>query len=549
MTLKEKLQPLIKGEIYDDPQSLDKASRDASLFEITPKLVIAPMDAEDVCALVKYVAEHPEEKLSLTPRSAGTDMSGGPLTTSIVLDMKPHFNQVLEVGDHYAVTQPGVFYRDFEKATLAKDLLLPCYTASRELNTVGGMIGNNSGGEKTLSYGKTEDYVLEQDVVFSDGNLYTVKPLTKAELDEKMAQKNFEGALYKQVYDLIEANYDAIKAAKPNVTKNSAGYFLWNVWDRETGIFDLNKLIVGAQGTLGITTKIKFRLVTPKKHSRMLVIFLRDVKALADIVQEVMKFKPESFESYDDHTLKLAMRFAPDMAKVMKGNLIKMAFSFIPEAMALVRFGGLPKLVLMAEFTGDNDADVQKRAEEAQAAVGPRHLTTIVTHSEEQGKKYWTVRRESFNLLRKHVHGKHTAPFIDDTAVHYQDLPKFLPELDEIMSQYKITYTVAGHIGDANFHIIPLMDLKDPETRKIVPKLGREVYDLVIRYGGTITGEHGDGLIRTPFLEDMYGGKIYKLFEATKKIFDPKDILNPGKKVHGNLTWTLRHFVDDSHVA
>jgi FAD/FMN-containing dehydrogenase len=549
MNLKDALKPLIAGELFDDDAALDEASRDASLFEIKPSLVVAPKDAKDICALVKYVNEHPDDNLSLTPRSAGTDMSGGPLSESIVVDMKPHFKEILKVdANGWAEVEPGVFYRDFEKATLEKGLLLPCYTASRELNTVGGMVGNNSGGEKTLSYGKTEDYIEELHVVLSDGKEYVVKELNKKELTAKMAQEDFEGQLYRDVYHMIESNYDAIKEAKPHVSKNSAGYFLWNVWDREKGTFNLNKVIVGAQGTLGIVTKIKFRLVKPKPHSRLLVIFLANFENLGDMVNEVLAFKPESFESYDDHTLKLAMRFAPDIAKSLKGSMIGLAFDFIPEAFTVLAMGGLPKLVLMAEFTAETEEEAEATAKAAQEKIAPRHLHTLVTGSEREGKKYWTVRRESFSLLRHHVKEKHTAPFIDDTAVRPDQLPEFLPALDKIMSKYDLIYTIAGHIGDANFHIIPLMDLSDPKTQDIIPQLSREVYDLIYSFKGTITAEHGDGLIHSPFLKGMYGQKIYSLFEETKKIFDPNNVFNPGKKVGSNLNYAMHHFVNDAHV-
>ena len=548
MSLKTDLTPLLRGEIYDDPTHLDANSRDASLFEVKPKLVIAPADSADLQTVVRFINEHPERKLTITPRSAGTDMSGGPLTEGIVIDMLPHFNKVLEIGRDFAVTEPGVFYRDFEKETLQHKLLLPPYTASRQLNTVGGMVGNNSAGEKTLAYGKTDRYVKELNVVFADGNEYVVGPLDRKELDKKMAQNDFEGSLYKQLFLLIDSNYEKIQAARPKVSKNSSGYYLWNVWNRETGIFDLTQLITGSQGTLGIVTKIKFKLIKPRTHSRMLVIFLKDLDGLGNLVNRVLEFHPESFESFDDHTLKFAIRFMPEMAKAMSGNLISLGLSFMPEVLMLLKFGGLPKLMLMAEFTGNSDKEVVKAVNEANAAIKPFGLNSLVTHSEQEGRKYWTIRRESFNLLRKHVRGLHSAPFIDDVAVLPAQLPEFLPELEQIMSHYKLIYTIAGHIGDANFHIIPLMDLEDPQTQVIVPKLSREVYDLVLRYGGSISGEHNDGLIRTPYVLDMFGHDIYNLFVATKDIFDPKNIFNPGKKVRGNLKWALKHFVNDKHI-
>lgn len=547
--LKNILSELIQGQVIDDSAVLDEYSRDASIFEIKPQLVVRPTSVQDIKQLVHFINHNPGKKLSLTARSGGTDMTGGPLTESIVLDMQAHFDHILKVGNGYAVTEPGVFYRHFEKATLATGQLMPSYTASREICTVGGMVANNSGGEKTLSYGKTEDYVRELRMVCADGEERVFAPLTTAELNRKMKQKDFEGELYRQLFKLVDDNYDLIKQAKPPVSKNSAGYFLWNVWDREKGIFDPTKLIVGSQGTLGIVTQITFKLIKPKKRSQLLVIFLKDIAPLAEIVQRVLKHKPESFESYDDHTLKLAIRFFPEIAKRMRAkNLFSLFRQFLPE-MKMVLSSGMPKLVLLAEFTGDNMKEVHEQAEAAQADLADLHLQTYLTQRKSDEQKYWLVRRESFNLLRHHIRGKHTAPFIDDIAVRPAQLPQFLPELDKVMSGYNLIYTIAGHVGDANFHIIPLMDLNDPETKKIIPELSKKVYDLVLRYHGSISGEHNDGLIRTPFLKQMYGPEICRLFAETKKIFDPNNTFNPGKKVHVTMDYAMSHFVQDSAEA
>lgn len=170
-------------------------------------------------------------------------------------------------------------------------------------------------------------------------------------------------------------------------------------------------------------------------------------------------------------------------------------------------------------------------------------IKTRITTSEKDAQKYWLIRRESFNLLRKHVKGKKTAPFIDDLIVRPEYLPEFLPKLNAILDQYKnyMTYTIAGHPGDGNFHIIPLMDLSDSKSKQIIPELSEKVYDLVLDYHGSITAEHNDGLIRTPYLEKMYGPEVYKLFEKTKQIFDPKNIFNPRKKVGSDMNYAMEH--------
>ena len=198
----EEIKNIIKGEVSSDEKELASHSRDASIFEIKPKLVVYPKDSEDIKNLVKWVDKNKDsdKELSLTARSGGTDMSGGTLNNSVIVDFSAHLNRINDVGNDYAVVEPGVFYRDFEKETLKKNLLLPSYPASREICTVGGMVANNSGGEKSLRYGKTENYVQELSVVLSDGEEYLLKALTLKELEQKKSQDNFEGVIHRQMH-------------------------------------------------------------------------------------------------------------------------------------------------------------------------------------------------------------------------------------------------------------------------------------------------------------------------------------------------------------
>lgn len=542
----EELKSLIKGDVYTSDEALTEASHDASLFEVRPQAVVHPKNVEDVKNIVKYASSH--EGVNLAARSAGTDMSGGPLSESVVVSFTKYFNKMGEVGDGYATAQPGVYYRDFDKATLAHGgQIMPSYPASRELCTVGGIVANNSGGEKTLTYGKTERYVNRLSMVCADGNEYEFKPLTSSELEKKKALKTFEGDIYRGMFNLIDSNLDAIMAARPIVTKNSCGYYLWNVYDKKTGTFDLTKMIVGAQGTLGLITDIEFGLVKPKVHSHLLVVFLTSLDQLGETAKHILEHKPESFESYDDQTLKVAIKYLPQLMKQMGGNIITLGLEFIPEMMAVIE-GGLPKLVLMAEFTGDTDAEALEQALQAQKSLKSFHEKTRVTKTENDEHKYWVIRRESFSMLRKHVHGVRTAPFIDDFVVPPTSLPTFLPKLYKVLDPYKkeLIYTIAGHVGDGNFHIIPLMDLNKARAREIIEELSVRVYELVHEFKGSITGEHNDGIIRTPFVKMQYGEAVYKLFEDTKKIWDPKGIFNPGKKVGGTLEYAFSHLVKNS---
>jgi FAD/FMN-containing dehydrogenase len=470
-------------------------------------------------------------------------MSGGPLNESIILDTTRYMNHIISVDSEKAVVEPGVYYRDFEKETLKIDRIMPAYTASKDLCAIGGMTNNNSGGEKTIKYGKVERYLQKQTMVFSDGNAYEVKPLTKTQLYAKIAQEDFEGNIYKNLFELIDTNYDVIQAAKPLISKNSAGYYLWNVWNRETGIFDLNKLLVGAQGTLGITTQVELGLVPVPKYSKMVLIYMNKIDRLGDVVDTVMKYEPESFESFDDYSMKLAIRFIGDFFKKLGFfGAIRLGLQFIPDMLLVLR-GGVPKLILMAEVTGDNEEELLTRAEAIKEAVKPFGFPTKVASRKAEIEKYWTIRRESFSLLRNHAKGKRTAPFIDDIIVSPHDMPTFLPELQEILSHYKLDYTIAGHAGNGNFHIIPLMDLNNPFSSDIILDLSAKVYTLVTKCKGSITAEHNDGIIRTPYLSYMFSPQILDLFKKTKEIFDPQNIFNPGKKVGGSFDYIKTHLI------
>lgn len=541
--IKNALRPLFKGELLLDDASCATCANDASIFEVTPLLVARPKDVDDVKNIVRFVSEHNKKNpaLSITPRAAGTGMAGGALSPSIVLEVK-NLNTIKEVTDNYAITEPGVFYRDLERATLERNRIMPSYPASKQLCAVGGMVGTNASGEKTLNYGSTDRYVQKLNVVLADGNEYSLGPLTKDELAEKMKLTTFEGEIYRKIYDLIEKNYEIIKSAKPRVSKNCAGYSLWNVWDRTT--FDLTKLFTGSEGTLGITTEITFKLVEPKPQTKLLVIFVRDLEKLPEIVETVLRHKPETFESYDDNTLKFAIRFFPDIMRSLKARgFLKLAFHFIPEFFMAIT-GGIPKLVLLAEFTGTDESEVMTRAETAKKDISALGLKTYIAVNKEDAEKYWTIRHESFNLLRHHGGKKRTAPFIEDIVVAPPHLPEFLPRLTKLLKEHNLVYTVAGHIGDGNLHIIPLMDLRKDTERDMILELSKKVFALVLEYGGSISGEHNDGLIRTPFLKQMYGDAIYKLFEETKNIFDPQHIFNPGKKVFGNSIEFVKEHID-----
>ena len=538
-----------------DKNLLEKNSEDTSLFKMIPKVVVFPKNKEEVSLILKFV--NTNKGFSITGRSGGTDMSGGTVTDSIVLSFSKYFNKIISIDkdEQFAIVEPGVFYRDFEEETLKQNLFLPSYPASRDICALGGMVSNNSGGELSLRYGQTKKYIEELECVLSNGEVVSIKALKEKELEEKLYNANdefkntLEYKIYSEIFSLLKDknNQEIIKRNIPIVSKNSSGYFLWDVMREEKGekIFDLNKIITGSQGTLVSITKIKVRLIEPKKHSKMLLIFIKSLKDLGKVRKIVMKYGPESFESYDDHTFKVAMKFFPALVRnIFSKNknkssfaLIKMVFSFWKEAFLVLTFG-MPKLILLTEFAGDEEKDILERLENCNIEIKnsfEKDVKTEIVKYDYEEEKYWTMRRESFNLLREKVKGLHTSPYIDDIIVPGDSLEEFLEELIPILDKYKLLYTIAGHVGDGNLHIIPLMNFDDPKAKeenlKIIKDCSYEVYGLIKKYHGSITAEHNDGLIRTPFLGEIFDKEMLHLFRQVKTIFDPENILNPRKKV------------------
>ena len=543
MDIQSALQGVFKGDLDTTPETLDFYSHDASLFELRPEIVIFPKDADDVKAAVQYVLANKTTSptLSITPRAAGTDMSGGAINESIILDASRYMNEIREITPEMAHVQPGRLYRELDVETKKVGSILPSYPASRNLAAVGGMVSNNSGGELGIRYGKTQRYVNEISVVLGDGNEYVIKPLNRQELDAKLAQNDYEGELYRRTFELIDGHYDEIQAARPRVAKDSTGYRLWDVWNRDTQVFDLTQLFIGAQGTLGIITDIKFKLVPdPMKFVGTLAVYVRNTENLGNITQKIMSYNPFAVEVFDDKTLMLGIKFIfAFLSRMSFMQWLGMCFRLIPNGIALLK--GMPKLVLLIEFDGENQDEVNRKVHEAR--LGLKEFKNISYMEEantfKKADKFWKMRQESFNLLRQKVKDKHTAPYIDDFIVPLDKMEELLPKVEAIINKYQLMGTIAGHLGDGNFHVIPLMKIEDPNERaKIEPSM-KEVYDVVLALGGSLSGEHNDGLVRGPWLEAMYGPTILGYMREMKQLYDPQNIFNPKKKTDANWEYSF----------
>ena len=531
------LQSLIQGEVDIEEETLTKYSHDTSIFEIKPMAVVYPKNSLDISNIIKFVQDNKFSVpyMAITPRSGGSDMSGGAIGQGLIVDVTRYMNKFeIDTKAFEAVVEPGVFYRDFEPKSLEHDLIMPVYPASRDLAAFGGMISNNCAGEKSLQYGQIRNFVNSVKVVLANGKEYEFKEKTFKEVEEIIkGPDEFLAGIYRRTFHSIDQNYNFIQSGKPKTSKNSSGYALWNMMDREKQTFNLAQLIVGAQGTLGVITQAKIRLVKEKPFQKIITVFLPSWNNLPKIVNDILKVKPESLEVFDDTTLMLGLRFFPQIAKRIGKNIFAFLIDFIPEFIIGIRMLGLPKLIMLIELSSETEEDLNRKISETEKTLKENKVLFRTIPTVAEAEKYFVVRRESFNLLRLKVKDKNTAPFIEDFCVLPEKLPQFLPELLAILKRYKISVNIAGHAGNGNLHIIPLMDLKDEKERAKIPVVAEEVFNLIISYGGTITAEHNDGIIRTPFVKEQFGERMYLLFKEMKNIFDPNTIFNPGKKVEG----------------
>lgn len=544
--LLRQLSGVFDGDIICDTSTLKTYSHDASIYELTPEAVLVPKSVRNVSQLVTFVHEHKAlyPSLSITPRGAGTCMSGGAINTSFILDMTKNFNTIVGLEEDILTVEPGVYMRDIDTFLADYSMTIGAVPASRAFCTIGGMVANNSGGEQSLRHGNIVNSVVELSAVLADGKEYTFKPLSHRELAAKCRLDTFEGTFYRSIEKLIKADYDRIRNARPNVHKNSMGYNLWDVWNKETGVFDLTKLFCGSQGTLGIITRIKIRTIRKPAHVGMLVMYVKSPRRIGDIVALVSRHNPLTFEGFDDVTFNLGLKNFSQFKKQLGAK------TWAKEQSALLRSvvkfkGHLPNMVLMAEFDGVDENEVTRKISRLKHDLQPYRIDTMIAGQEAAAPGYWQLRRASLALLREKVKDKYAAPFIDDLTVNPQYLHDFLPKLRKIIKRYQLSATIAGHFGDGNFHIIPLMDISDPKEQAKLEPIMREVVKLVLEYGGSLAGEHNDGLIRGPWLTAMFGERMVDDFRQVKDIFDSANIFNPHKKTDASWDFSMNSIRHD----
>lgn len=516
------LKTIIKGEILSDEQSLEHYSKDGSIFQMRPWAVILPSSKDDLINLIKWLAakkikiKEPEikERFSITCRGKATDQAGGPINTGIIVRFPKYLDKVLEIGPDFARVEPGAIWGELNrKLESEQGRFIPCYPASANFASLGGGVANNCAGEKSVKYGPIREFIISLKMILADGKEVEFKNLNSEEITRKQSQKNLEGEIYRNISDLLISNHNLIQNSRLNVNKMSSGYWLYDVL-KENGDIDLTRLIAGSQGTLGIITEITLKTIPKPKNTALLLAAFDDLVKAGSAVPKILKLEPSAFEMVDRFLIEMTQREKPEMVEVlMKGRV------------------QAPALVLLIEFDGDEENILKVKIEEAKKVIGD--LTNDFREAYEKSiqDELWKVRRAAAIVAESAKGAKKALPFIEDSIVSPEHLSEYLSKLYEIFKKYDVQFSVWGHAGNGNIHVQPFLDLSNPADIEKLSGITQETYEAVIRLKGALSGEHSDGLMRTPFLKQSFGEPLYKLFEEVKNIFDPFNIFNPYKKV------------------
>ncbi|HUD03409.1 MAG TPA: FAD-binding oxidoreductase [Patescibacteria group bacterium] len=529
------LQEHLVGEVMTSPDARQYFSTDGSIFELTPQIIIYPRVENDVRKTARFTWQLAERgrSISITARGSGTDQAGAALGNGIMLIFPAHMNKILSLNSRKGVVtiQPGINYGKLQQTLHTHGLFMPPFPASIEYSTVGGAIANNASGEKTIKYGATKNYVRELRVVLANGEVITTGRLNKRELNRKMGLATFEGEIYRTLDALLADNKSLIEKTIPKVTKNSAGYNIWDIKDKD-GSVDLTPLFVGSQGTLGIVTEAKLEAESYNPKRTLLVGFFDDLNKAGLAVEKLRNLGPSALELVDEHLLNFIEKYNPHQLR----NIIEQPFA---------------KLVIFIEFDDLTKRAQAKRAKKAKKILKEFARDFKVTQDEHEQEDLWKIRHSAAAINWQDVGSKRALPFIEDGIVPPERLSELLQKVYDLFESYGLDVAVWGHAGDANLHLQPFMDLTSVGDRQKIFKLMDAYYQIIISLGGSITGEHSDGRLRAPYLEAQYGDDVYEVFVKIKQLFDPYGTLNVGVKFDVNiqdLQALMRHEFSMNHL-
>ncbi len=499
----------IRGDVYSDPLTLGIYATDASIYQIMPVAIVCPRDEEDVKICLAIAVKH---RVPILARGGGTSLAGQAVAEAIVIDFSKYMNAILSFDGTYVTVQPGVIRQQLNKFVKSNGLEFAPDPATGSRATIGGMIANNSSGTKSIIYGKTSDHVLELKVMLVDGSIIHTKALTSSELREKLERNEGDAAYYKKMMDIVLPLENEVEDRYPKTMRRVGGYAFDDFIT--SGYGDLNRIIIGSEGTLGIILEAKLKLVSLPKYKGLSVVQFDHAQDAIKATTTMVKYNPSAVEILSKLLLGYSrknLETAP-MCGFLKGD---------------------PDSIQIIEFYGDSPEEIQVRAESMHSEL--RLLGFGYAHDYyPEGKTFddvWGIRERGLGLLLGEPADKKAVPVIEDAAIPLEHLDAFIAQVVEICEKRGVGVDYYAHASVGVIHIKPILDLRVQEDIDHFKSIADEVFQLVLFYKGSWSSEHGDGLVRSGYLREFYGDKIYDGFVKTKSLFDPHHLLNPGKIV------------------
>jgi FAD/FMN-containing dehydrogenase/Fe-S oxidoreductase len=506
------LQRRMQGEVRFDKVTRQLYSTDASMYQIEPVGVVFPRHEDDLQAAVELARKH---IVPVLPRGGGTSLAGQCVGEALMMDVSTHMNRILELNleEGWVKVQPGVVQDQLNQFLAPHGHLFGPDTSTSNRATLGGMTGNNSSGARSVIYGKTVDHVIEVDALLSDGSLATFAPLEREGLEAKLRGEGLEGHIYREVLRIAEESREEVDRRFPKILRRVAGYNLDEIL--RAPVPNLAKILVGSEGTLAVTRALKVKIMPMPKFKGVLVAHFSDMIRAVETDEAILAHGPSAAELVDRHIIHQAQA-SPMFAG---------ATDFLE---------GDPGAIVLVEFYGDSKAEVADKVEKLEAdlkrkKMGYAHVRAL--EPQEQAKA-WNLRKAGLGLLMGTRSEAKPVAFVEDTAVDPVKLPGFLTAFEEVVTKHGTTAGYYGHCSVGCLHIRPFIDLKHPAEREKMMSIFGEITDLVEEFGGTISGEHGDGLARSWLIERLFGPKLRQAFEDVKAAFDPTGLMNPGKIVN-----------------
>ena len=519
----DELTRRVDGEVRFDPYSRLLYSTDASIYQMEPIGVVIPRTTDDVQAVVEFAAG---EGIPVLPRSGGTSLAGQTVNHAIVLDFSKYLNNVLEVNaeESWARVQPGIILEQLTKQVANHGLQYAPDPTTANRACVGGGIGNNTCGAHSVIYGKTLDHINELDVILSDGSRAHFAPLTASELESRLSAGGLEGDIYRGVMRIAAEQQEEIDRTYAKIQRRVSGYNLDEFVPQAglTGPVNLARMVVGSEGTLCVVTEAKVNLVSRPTMTSLSVLHFRSVFDASEATMKVLGHDPSSVELIDKMIL--------DRCREALGQ--SRLLSFIE---------GDPGAMLLVEFYGENEAELTRKMDALQKDIGLAYACVNIMDRAGQAA-VWNVRKGGLGLLMSIRGDAKPIPFVEDPAVDPSVMGDFVRRFDEIVTSHGTTAGYYGHAAVGCLHIRPMISLKNREGIDKMVSIGDAVSDLIKEFGGSMSGEHGDGIVRGVWTRKMFGDRIYNAFRELKHTWDPQDIMNPGKIIDTPLmTENLRY--------